>query len=230
MNDRTSARIEPERIKTGQRKLSLQHLVANKGRTVEASPASRLSQPDGAWTLHAAFHGTVAPRIPALKHACHAKSDVVVAIVALVPVAVGRAQAFRSVVSRPAPDLDGFFHEAAVPQFGAAVQCQSFQEQQRMMMARLPAGADAPGAERREPRAEIRPASPQEQPHVAGDQGQPSKLLAPTPSGPRVARAALERPRRDGGQRRPFAAAVIGRMPDGLADASTARRDSGARP
>ena len=69
MTDRTSTRIEPERIKTSQRKLSLQHLVATKGRTVEASPAGSLSPPDGAWTLHAMLHETVAPRIPALRRA-----------------------------------------------------------------------------------------------------------------------------------------------------------------
>ncbi len=92
------------------------------------------------------------------------------------------------------------------------------QEQQRMMMARLPVGADAPGAERQEPRAEVPLAPWKQQPHVVGDQVQPPELLAPAPSDPRVARAALERHRREGGQRRPFAAAVIGRMPDGLAD------------
>ena len=48
---------------------------------------------------------------------------------------------------------------------------------------------DAPGAERKEP-----------------------------PSDLGVARAALERRRREGGQRRPRAAAVVSRVPDGLAD------------
>ena len=92
------------------------------------------------------------------------------------------------------------------------------QEQQRMMMARLPVGADAPGAERQEPRAEVRPTSGKKLADVAGDQVQPPVLFAPAPSDPCVARAALERRGREGGQRGPRAAAVIGRMPDGLAD------------
>ena len=87
-----------------------------------------------------------------------------------------------------------------------------------MTMARLPVGADAPGAEREEPRAEVRLTHWKKQPHVVGDQVQPPELLPPAPSDPRVARAALERRRRKGGQRRPFAAAVVGRIPDGLAD------------
>ncbi len=77
---------------------------------------------------------------------------------------------------------------------GRAVQAvrihERLQERQRMMMARPPAGADAPGDGRQEPRAEVPPASPKKRPHVAGDQVQPPGPLPPAPSDPRVARAA----------------------------------------
>jgi len=73
------------------------------------------------------------------------------------------------------------------------------QKPQRMMVAHLPVGADAPGAERQEPRPEVWPASAKEQPHVVGDPVQPPERLAPAPSDP-------------------FAAAVVSRLPDSLAD------------
>ena len=87
-----------------------------------------------------------------------------------------------------------------------------------MVMARLPVGADAPGAERKEPRAEVRTAPEKQQAEGVGDQVQPPVLVARAPSDLGVARAALERRRREGGQRGPRAAAVLGRVADGLGD------------
>lgn len=65
---------------------------------------------------------------------------------------------------------------------------------------------------------EVRTAPEKQQADVVGDQVQLPVLVAGAPSDPGVARAALERRRREGGQRRPRAAVVVGHVPDGLAD------------
>ena len=95
---------------------------------------------------------------------------------------------------------------------------EGFREQERMMMAGLPVGIDAPRTEAEEPGTRVRLPSAQQQAHIVGNQVQPPGPAARAPADPAVARRAFERRSREGRQRRPCATAVIGRMPCGFAD------------
>ena len=86
------------------------------------------------------------------------------------------------------------------------------------MVAGLPVGIDAPRTEAEEPGAQVRLASAHQQAHIVGNQVQPPEPVARAPADPVVARRALERRSREGGQRRPCATAVVGRIPYGFAD------------
>ncbi len=95
---------------------------------------------------------------------------------------------------------------------------EGFQEQQRMMIAGLPVGIDAPRTEAEEAGAQVRLPSAQQQAHIVGNQVQAPEPVAWAPADPVVTRRAFERRGREGGQRRPRAAAVVGRIPYGFAD------------
>ena len=122
------------------------------------------------------------------------------------------AEAARAPDARP---VRGAVHRAAV----ARRVDERLHEQQRMPEPRRPVRRQAATAQRQRPRAEVRHARARQdqEPAVVRDQVQPVVLGAEVPADPAVARAALQRRRREAEQRQPLAAPMRD-VPQRLAD------------
>ena len=96
---------------------------------------------------------------------------------------------------------------------------EGLQQQQRMAEARRPVGGRAPRAQRQHARRQVRRARPRQHQEAAvvGEQVLAVVLDAEVPADPAVAGGALQRRRREAGQRQPLAAQVR-RVPHRLAD------------
>jgi len=122
------------------------------------------------------------------------------------------AEAARTPDARP---VRGAVHRAAV----ARRVDERLQQQQRMPEARRPVPGQAPLAQCQHPRAQVRRPPPRQdqEPAVVGEQVLAVVLGAEVPADPAVARAALQRRRREAEQRQPLAAPVRD-VPQRLAD------------
>ena len=122
------------------------------------------------------------------------------------------AEAARAPAARP---VRGPVHRAAV----ARRVDERLQQQQRMPEARRPVAGQATLAQRQRPRAQVRRPPPRQdqEPAVVGEQVLAVVLGAEVPADPAVARAALQRRRREAEQRQPLAAPVRD-VPQRLAD------------
>ena len=130
-------------------------------------------------------------------------------------VAVAAAHAAEAARAADAGPVRGAVHGAAE----ARRVDERLQQQQRMPEARRPVRRQAAPAQRQHPRAQVRrpPARQDQEPAVVREQVLAVVLGAEVPADPAVARAALQRRRREADQRHPLAAPARG-VPQRLAD------------
>ena len=129
--------------------------------------------------------------------------------------AVAAAHAAEAARAADAGPVRGAVHRAAE----ARRVDERLQQQQRMAEARRPVRRQASRAQRQHPRAQVRhaPARQDQEAAVVGEQVLAVVLRAEVPADPAVARGALQRRRREAGQRQPLAAPVRD-VPQRLAD------------
>ena len=129
--------------------------------------------------------------------------------------AVAAAHAAEAARAPDAGPVRGAVHRAAE----ARRVDEGLQQQQRMAEARRPVRRQAAPAQRQHPRAQVRhaPARQDQEAAVVGEQVLAVVLGAEVPADPAVAGAALQRRRREAGQRHPLAAPARG-VPQRLAD------------
>ena len=129
--------------------------------------------------------------------------------------AVAAAHAAEAARAPDAGPVRGAVHRAAE----ARRVDEGLQQQQRMAEPRRPVRRQAAPAQRQHPRAQVRhaPARQDQEAAVVGEQVPAVVLGAEVPADPAVAGAALQRRRREAGQRHPLAAPARG-VPQRLAD------------
>ena len=129
--------------------------------------------------------------------------------------AVAAAHAAEAARAPDAGPVRGAVHRAAE----ARRVDEGLQQQQRMAEARRPVRRQAAPAQRQHPRAQVRhaPARQDQEAAVVGEQVLAVVLGAEVPADPAVAGAALQRRRREAGQRHPLAAPTRA-VPQRLAD------------